>query len=68
MGPVFDVPAFYDWIKSGGRAVFDQVGAGEIKPAGNIAVKDYVSGYTEEAKVRQVEKVEENIVEFLNSQ
>jgi len=63
----FDLKAFYAWLdKPGNTAIFDLVGAGDIRPHKNIIIYDNVSGYTEEAKIRQVQKVEENIRKFLH--
>ncbi len=65
MGTPFDLNPFYKWVgQTGKSAVFDQVSIGDITSGKNIIIKDYVSGFTEEAKVRQVQKVEENIIEF----
>lgn len=68
MGTPFELKPFYRWVsKSGNVASFDQLGSGDIKPKKNISIKRYVSGYTEEARVRQVDKVEENIKAYLQT-
>ena len=67
MGTPFTIKDFNSCIKKPGKfATFDQIGAGNVRPRKNIRVTDYVSGFTEEAKVRQVNKVEENIISFFN--
>jgi len=65
LGNPFDVPAFHDWQKRGGYGIFDAVSIGDVDKK-TVKYYDDVSGLTEEAKVRQVKKVEENIIRFLN--
>jgi len=70
LGCPFDINGFSNWISNEENyAIFDADGLGEFKEKfenqHNIRIAEFFSGYTAEAMERQIEKVVENIEDYL---